>query len=84
MTTTIAQAKSIYLSAANQRGLCPTCGRANHSPYRTYDSRGKVTAGCVDEFHTGHLIPISESNFWHNRKEAKKIRADLFRKLAAL
>lgn len=56
---------------------CNTCGRAAGSPYRIFDARGKVIAGCVDDFHTGHLVTPSESSFWHNRPEAKKIRAIL-------
>ena len=53
---------------------CPTCTQPDYSPYRTYDARGKVTAGCVDDCHTGRLQPISESNRWHHRPAAKTIR----------
>jgi len=56
---------------------CPTCGKHRDAPYRVYDKRGKVTQGCVDDYHTGHLITHSESSYWHNRPEAKKIRASL-------
>lgn len=54
---------------------CNTCTRKSFAPFREYDERGKVIAGCVDEFHTDHLIVPSESSVWHDRKEAKKIRA---------
>lgn len=53
---------------------CPTCTRSAHSPFRTFDVHGKVVAGCVDHFHTGHLAPISESNRWHGRPAAAAIR----------
>lgn len=53
---------------------CPICGKGPSTPARTY-YQGKVAAGCVDHFHTGHLVTPSESSFWHNRPEAKKIRA---------
>lgn len=54
---------------------CPTCTRPADQPYRQYDARGKCVAGCIDDFHTGHLITPSESSFWHNRPQAKKLRA---------
>jgi len=57
-----------------EQQTCNTCGRQAWSPYRVYDERGKVLQGCVDEFHSGHLVTPSESSHWHNRKEAKKIR----------
>ena len=63
---------------------CNTCGRPADSPWRVYDQQGKVIHGCVDDFHTGHLIEVSESSRWHNRPEAKKIRkamADRLRKI---
>lgn len=53
---------------------CPICGKAPSAPVRVFDG-GKVVQGCVDHFHTGHLVTPSESSFWHNRPEAKKIRA---------
>jgi len=58
---------------------CPTCTRSVYSPYRQYDSHGKVLGGCVDECHTPHLLTISESTRWHNRPEAKQIRKRLKR-----
>ena len=54
---------------------CPTCTRSKYDPFRQYDERGKVIAGCIDDYHTGHLTPISESNAWHSRKSAKQHRA---------
>ena len=58
---------------------CPLCGKAAGAPYRVYDAHGKVVNGCVGEFHSGHLVQTSESNRWHNRPEAKRIRAALER-----
>jgi hypothetical protein len=55
---------------------CPICGRGPSIPARTFDVRGKVLSGCVDEFHTGHLT-LGESSFWHHRPEARKIRATM-------
>lgn len=62
-----------------ERLTCNTCGRAAGSPFRVYDEHGKVINGCVDEFHTGHLVTPSESSRWHARPEAKQIRARLKR-----
>jgi hypothetical protein len=58
---------------------CPICTRPVDNPFRVYDGKGKVVEGCVDECHTGHLVTPSESAHWHNRPEAKKIRAALKR-----
>lgn len=55
--------------------LCPTCVGRKYAPYRVYDDRGKVLQGCVDVFHTDHLVTPSESSRWHNRPAAKAIRA---------
>jgi hypothetical protein len=55
--------------------LCQSCNRAASSPFRAVNAEGRITLGCVDHFHTGHLVTPSESNFWHCRPEAKKIRA---------
>lgn len=55
---------------------CPTCCRAPAAPYRVYDEHGKAVSGCVDHFHTGHLVAGTESSRWHNRPEAKKLRAN--------
>lgn len=56
---------------------CPTCTRRACDPFRRYDKTGRVLYGCVDAFHTGHLVTPSESARWHNRPQAKKIRAGL-------
>lgn len=53
---------------------CPTCGRPSAAPYRETDAHGKVLAGCVDEFHTGHLVTPSASAAWHARPDARRIR----------
>lgn len=63
-------------NAEGAPAACPTCCRSAHAPARVYDARGSVVQGCVAEFHTGALIQISESNRWHLRPEAKKIRRD--------
>jgi len=54
---------------------CNTCCRPSNAPYRRHDIRGNVVEGCVDAVHTGQLIPLTESYRWHNRPEAKAIRA---------
>ena len=54
---------------------CPTCCRAPAQPFRVYDAAGKALYGCVDHFHTGHLVTPSASAMWHARPEAKKLRA---------
>lgn len=54
--------------------ICPTCGHKVTDPYRVY-AGDKITAGCVDKSHTGQLVTPSQSSAWHNRPEAKKIRA---------
>jgi hypothetical protein len=53
---------------------CQTCFKSAGAPFRVYDVSGRVVEGCVDSFHDGHLIPISESNRWHWRPSAKAIR----------
>jgi hypothetical protein len=55
---------------------CPTCARAPGSPYRVYDC-GRVARGCVDHFHTGHLVTPSESARWHARADAVRIRKEM-------
>ena len=65
--------------SANLPTQCPTCTRDPYSPYRVYDPHGKVVVGCVDACHAGKLVTPSESAFWHNRVEAKKIRRALKR-----
>jgi hypothetical protein len=54
---------------------CPACFQAKDKPARQFDGENlKVITGCVDNFHTGHLIIPSESARWHYRKVAVKIR----------
>jgi hypothetical protein len=55
---------------------CPTCARNPDSPYRVYDC-GNAVQGCVDHFHTGHLVTPSESARWHARPEAVRIRKEM-------
>lgn len=60
-----------------EKKICGTCGRAVDNPFRLYDDHGKITSGCVDDSHDGHLITPSESARWHGRKEARMIRLAL-------
>ena len=65
------------LEDAMREQTCNTCNRPANRPFRVYDERNtKVTMGCVDAFHSGHLITPSESSFWHNRSEARHIRGE--------
>ncbi len=73
------RASSHCAEVDEKMSVCNTCGKTAGAPYRVYDVRGKVVQGCVDDFHTGHLVTPSESSFWHNRPAAKKIRAALKR-----
>ena len=57
--------------------VCNLCFKEVSNPWRIYDAHGKVVHGCVSEAHTGHLVPISESSRWHNRKIAKALRRQL-------
>jgi hypothetical protein len=62
-------------AAAGWDGLkCTTCCRDLGSPFRVYDASGKVTHGCIDSSHDGHLVQTSESNRWHHRPEAQAMR----------
>ena len=54
---------------------CPICTRGRAHPWRAYDTHGHVIAGCISAFHTGYVVSISESFRWHNRPEARAIRA---------
>ena len=62
---------------------CNSCCRSVYSPFRVYEG-SKIVSGCVDAAHDGHLVTPSESAFWHNRPEAKKIRAAAKARLKAL
>lgn len=58
---------------------CNTCGNSKYAPFRSYNEEDRIVMGCVDGFHTGHLVTPSQSSSWHVRPEAKKIRAALKR-----
>jgi hypothetical protein len=58
---------------------CPICCQPAAAPYRRHDARGVIFEGCVASFHTGHLVPMSESARWHNRPESKRCRAAMKR-----
>lgn len=53
---------------------CPTCGKPDHSPFRSYDPAGRIVLGCVDAHHDGALVTPSASASWHMRREAKQLR----------
>jgi hypothetical protein len=63
---------------------CNTCTQPAGTPFRRYDARGAILYGCIDDFHTGHLVTPSASSFWHNRPEAKKMRQAMATKRKAL
>jgi len=65
---------NLDIPAGIEKTYCPTCTQNQCSPFRSYDECGRIVAGCIDNFHTGHLTPISASNDWHNRPEAKRYR----------
>lgn len=75
--------KALASLGAEPRTKCPTCGRAAGSPFRIYNDRGKVVHGCIDAFHSGHLM-LGESRCWHNRPEAKALRRTVLVSLKAL
>lgn len=64
--------------------ICRTCLRPLSAPFRSWGQGGSIVSGCVAADHDGHLVGISESNRWHNRPEARKIRRDEVRRLRAL
>lgn len=68
------RAAALFSLGAEPHAKCPTCTRPAAMPYRLNDFHGKITGGCVDAFHTEHLVGISSSNRWHNRPEAKALR----------
>lgn len=65
---------SIRLVAGNDCAICPVCCNKPGNPFRAFDKSGRVINGCVDATHTGHLVPISESQRWHMRPAAIDIR----------
>lgn len=81
-TKTAAKINAIRAAHGNPMLVCCLCGRAAANPYRRYDARGKVTEGCVDAFHHGHLI--GESAAWHTRPVAAQLRRETLADLEAL
>ena len=64
------------MAELSSNGICNTCNRPIADPYRAYDPRTcKIVAGCVSAAHTGQLVGLSASGQWHNRKEARALRA---------
>ena len=56
---------------------CNICGKPANAPARRFDRSGRITEGCVDAFHMGHLVSPSASQAWHDRPEARRIRKAL-------
>jgi hypothetical protein len=55
---------------------CPTCGHRAAYPFRVYDDSGQhVLFGCVDHYHGAYYVLGSPSHRWHDRPDARKIRA---------
>jgi hypothetical protein len=71
---------AIRKAAGNPMTQCPTCTRSAEAPYRHHED-GKVKAGCIDSFHTGHLYGASLE--WHNRPCAQEWRAQELAQLQA-
>lgn len=53
---------------------CPVCCQRADAPFRRHDQSGRIIHGCVDAFHTGHLVTLSSSSAWHNSTGAQEIR----------
>lgn len=64
--------------------VCRTCGRPAGSPFRSYNADGKVAMGCIDDFHTGHLVTPSASAGWHASPAAKAWRAKMKKHAASM
>lgn len=54
---------------------CPICGKPVNAPSRRIVD-GRIVEGCIDDSHTGHLTPGTNSHAWHHRKSAKAHRAE--------
>jgi hypothetical protein len=63
---------------------CPTCTHSKYNPFRRNDENGQIIYGCIDAFHSGHLMPNSNTSTWHERPFAKKHRAAIKKHLAEL
>jgi len=48
---------------------CNTCNQVASAPWRVWDG-DKIVLGCVDNFHTGHLVVPSASASWHAKGKA--------------
>ncbi len=58
---------------------CSTCSRPVDAPWRLRSFDGRLVEGCVDAAHDGHLS--GENAAWHNRPEARRLRANVTRRL---
>lgn len=54
---------------------CNTCCRPAAAPLRIYNADGSINSGCVDAFHTDHVV--TKDAAWHLRPEAKRLRKRL-------
>lgn len=70
------------MAAKIEQTHCYTCTRPVASPYRRSDASGKISEGCIDQCHSGHLYGSSLE--WHNRPAAKKLRAETKARIAEL
>lgn len=52
---------------------CPTCARPFAAPFRRRDDNQRITVGCVDASHTGHVQ--GDDLVWHNRPSVQLLRA---------
>lgn len=71
------------IAAGGPVETCPTCNRDRADPYRRLDGF-RITAGCVDPSHTGYLPSRTPTAAWHDRPTARKMRAELWERLAQL
>lgn len=61
-----------------QTETCRTCLKPANAPFRRFHRMtGEILDGCIDNFHSGHLPAMSNTSAWHNRPEAKRLRAEV-------
>lgn len=74
---------AIRAAAGNPCTTCPLCGQAPANPFRTYDAQGRITMGCIDATHDGHITD-EVSLAWHNRNVACELRRQALYELQAV
>lgn len=68
--------ESIRRAAGGEMHRCPTCTRSVDAPYRRIVD-GAIVEGCIDASHTDSMsVGVGNSQAWHNRPQARKMRAD--------